>query len=73
MEQLLETITLKLAAQTPVLAVAFGINWIMGLLLMRAIEGRIGDLKDRIGALEKAVKDCQDDREKLWSRLVING
>ena len=70
MEPVLEMLAQKLAVQAPVLVAALCGVWVMGQLLMRAIDGRISDLKDRIAALEAAVDECQRDRKELWERLT---
>jgi hypothetical protein len=39
-------------------------------LLAKTMEERVNDLKDRIAALEVAVKECESDRARLWQRLA---
>ena len=39
-------------------------------LLAKTMEERVNDLKDRIAALEVAVKACESDRARLWQRLA---
>jgi len=51
--------------------------WIVGRLMLTAMEGRIGDMRehiaemrDRIVVLERKVDECEKDRRELWQQYV---
>jgi hypothetical protein len=61
-----------------VVLLATGI-YIVGRLLLKAHDGRIADLKERLGdhlarisANEKKLQECEADRRKVWQHLACN-
>ncbi len=56
--------------------------YVVGKLMLKAIDGRVDDLKERISdhkeriaILEDKVTECEKDRDRLWMRLAgeVNG
>ena len=69
----------RLAGQSFMVVLLVTGIYIVGRLLLKAHDGRIADLKERlddhrarISANEKKLQECEDDRRKLWQHLACN-